>query len=136
MSISAPPTLSEDVLYAVAEQMLFTRPPMKEFYWDRQVDLRQENAYTNFMCLSPSTFKVFVAQFVKMKHIVFEQRDCVKMYKRDTARDWTDSEYVKFLEVVKTRDSCCTLKKLSTNLSAKYSQHFPRAMQKRKLSLF
>uniref|UniRef100_A0A183BIF9 Retrovirus-related Pol polyprotein from transposon 17.6 n=1 Tax=Globodera pallida TaxID=36090 RepID=A0A183BIF9_GLOPA len=81
MSISAPPTLSEDVLYAIAEQMLFTKPMKKKFYWNHEVDLRQENAFTNFMCLSPSTFKVFVAQFVKMKHIEFWWKDCVKMYK-------------------------------------------------------
>uniref|UniRef100_A0A183C1W1 FTH domain-containing protein n=1 Tax=Globodera pallida TaxID=36090 RepID=A0A183C1W1_GLOPA len=91
MSISAPPTLSEDVLYAVAEQMLFTKPMKKKFYWDHEVDLRQENAYTNFMCLSPSTFKVFVAQFVKMKHIKFERNNCVKMYK-DAAKVGTNSE--------------------------------------------
>uniref|UniRef100_A0A183CG11 Uncharacterized protein n=1 Tax=Globodera pallida TaxID=36090 RepID=A0A183CG11_GLOPA len=91
MSISAPPTLSEDVLYAVAEQMLFTEPLRNKSFEYHEVDLRQENAYTNFMCLSPSTFKVFVAQFVKIKHIEFEQKDCVKMYK-DAAKVGTDSE--------------------------------------------
>uniref|UniRef100_A0A914HX76 Uncharacterized protein n=1 Tax=Globodera rostochiensis TaxID=31243 RepID=A0A914HX76_GLORO len=91
MSISAPPTLSEDVLYAVAEQMLFTEP-LKNFcsgYY--KIDLRQENAHTNFMCLSPSTFKVFIAQFVKIKHIEFgsENKDCIKLRR---SLPWTTRE--------------------------------------------
>uniref|UniRef100_A0A914H3Z1 Serpentine receptor class gamma n=1 Tax=Globodera rostochiensis TaxID=31243 RepID=A0A914H3Z1_GLORO len=84
-------------------------PLLNKSYEYHQVDLRQENAYTNFMCLSPSTFKVFVAQFVKIKHIEFEQKGCVKMYKDATKEDWTNSEdnafygpYVVSTEFVRT----------------------------------
>uniref|UniRef100_A0A914H2U0 Serpentine receptor class gamma n=1 Tax=Globodera rostochiensis TaxID=31243 RepID=A0A914H2U0_GLORO len=85
------------------------QPLLNKSYEYHQVDLRQENAYTNFMCLSPSTFKVFVAQFVKIKHIEFEQKGCVKMYKDATKEDWTNSEdnafygpYVVSTEFVRT----------------------------------
>uniref|UniRef100_A0A914HXW6 Uncharacterized protein n=1 Tax=Globodera rostochiensis TaxID=31243 RepID=A0A914HXW6_GLORO len=88
MSITAA-TLSEDLLYIVAEQMLFTKP-LKKFF-GHQVDLRQENAVTNFMCLTPSTIKVFFAHFVKMKDIEFERKDYVKMYK-DVTKVWSNSK--------------------------------------------
>ncbi|KAL3087623.1 hypothetical protein niasHS_009831 [Heterodera schachtii] len=122
MSISTP-KLSEDLLYAVSEQMLFTKP-FKKFF-GHQVDLREDNSFTNFMGLNSSTMKVFLAHFVKMKEIEFN--DNIKMFK-DTKRVWENSKdnafYGPYLVTKELVQTLLELRKLSLLTLSVYTKHF------------
>ncbi|KAI3409914.1 hypothetical protein GPALN_006287 [Globodera pallida] len=83
-----PPMLLPEELLATAERMLFTKPPMSI---DHIVDLTRRNAFTDFMGLNTLARNVFIAQFVHMKEIVFEQRKPITLFK-DQGKAWERSD--------------------------------------------
>uniref|UniRef100_A0A183C390 Cyclin_C domain-containing protein n=1 Tax=Globodera pallida TaxID=36090 RepID=A0A183C390_GLOPA len=83
-----PPMLLPEELLATAERMLFTKPPMSI---NHIVDLTRRNAFTDFMGLNALARNVFIAQFVHMKEIVFEQRKPITLFK-DQGKAWERSD--------------------------------------------
>lgn len=76
--------LCGDILYAIAQQMLFgTRPTGADW----RIDLRVPNAYTMFMCHRRANMTAMLAQMAKMRRIVFARdrhgRRQISMYRNN-----------------------------------------------------
>uniref|UniRef100_A0A914HBB3 F-box domain-containing protein n=1 Tax=Globodera rostochiensis TaxID=31243 RepID=A0A914HBB3_GLORO len=83
-----PPMLLPEELLAKAERMLFTKPANSI---EHIVDLTRRNAFTDFMRLNTLARNFFIAQFVHMKEIVFEQRKPITLFK-DRGKAWERSD--------------------------------------------